>query len=123
MPRVAHSQVQVEAQGFVDRSHQARWDSADWRADPLDGDRAHLLSLGLGVHPQSCLVSWQQHLEREYPLHVAGEGHDGHDTATKSLGHGVGPVISDEDGGATLVGLAAANRVQIDEKDLTAQHR
>ena len=117
------SQVQVEAQCFVDRSHQGRRDSADCRADPLNGDRADLLSLGLGVHPQSCLVSWQQHLEREYPLHVAGDGHHGHHSATKSLGHGVGPVITDEDGGATPVGLTTADGIQINEKDLTAQHR
>jgi hypothetical protein len=35
MPRVARLQLPVEAQRLIDRSHQARPDSADCRADPL----------------------------------------------------------------------------------------
>lgn len=123
MPRSFRSQVQVQAQRFVDSGHQARRDSPDSGPDALNGDRAHLLSLGLGVHPQARLVTWQQHLERKDPLHVAGDGHDGYDSATESLCHGVGPVITDEHRGSALVGLTTANGIQINEKDLTAQHR
>ncbi len=113
----------MEAQCFVDRSHQSRRNPAYCRADPFNGDRANLLTLGFEVHPQSRLVRWQEHLKRKDSLHVAGDGHDGHYAATKSLSHGVGLVIADQYRGATLVGLATAHRVQIDEVNLTAQHR
>jgi hypothetical protein len=39
------------------------------------------------------------------------------------LGHGVGLAITDDDGGAALVGLTTAEGIQINDKDLTVQHR
>ena len=113
----------MEAQRFIDRGHEVRRESAYCRAHPLNGYGPHLLGLGFGISPQSCLVCGQQHLKGKDPLHVAGDWYDGHYSATESMGRGVGPVIADQHRWPTLVGLTTTHGVQVDEKDLTAQHR
>ncbi len=94
------SQLQMEAQRFVDRGHEARRKPANCRAHLLNSYRPHLLSLGLGVLLQSYLVCGQ-HLQREDPLACS--------------------LLTSTAGRACLTRYRA--RVQVDEKDLTAQHR
>ena len=67
-------------------------------------------------------VAGEQRLERVDPVDVARDRDDGHDASTEPLDGGVGTVIADDHRRSSFVGLAATDRLEVDQPDLTAEH-
>jgi hypothetical protein len=77
-------QAQLDAQRLVEFGGKAGRQLPDPPADALDGDRADLLSLCLGVAGQAGFGSGQQNLERVDARDIGGHGHDGDETAAEA---------------------------------------
>ena len=60
----------MEAQGFIRRHHELRWQQPDLWSDSLNSDSADLLGLSLGIELQTSLVRRQEDLKRIHPLSV-----------------------------------------------------
>jgi hypothetical protein len=116
-------EVEVDADGVVEVREEVGGEVAECCSDAFDADGADLFGLGLGVPGEAGAVSGQEGLEGVDPGHVASDRDDRDDTALESLSGCVGAVVADDDGGALLVGFAAADGVEVDQVDVTAEHR
>ena len=74
------------------------------------GNGSELLCLGLGVVLQSGCVCRKQHLKWVDVRDVRGHRHDGDDPLVSSFGGDVRAVVTDNDGGSSLVCLTALGR-------------
>src|SRR6266508_4309448 len=112
----------MQAQGLIDIEHDRVWDDAQPATHPLDGDRADLFSLRLGVAVEPRLGGWKQDLERIDALDVRCHGNHRNDAATQSPSRRVGRVVADDDGWPALVSLGATRGIEIDGMDVAAPH-
>lgn len=62
--RSRHSKREVDSQGLVEGGGKITGQHADTRAEPLDGDGTHLLSLGIRVVIKTGGTSRKEHLKR-----------------------------------------------------------
>lgn len=69
----------MKAESLVQFRGQIATEDTNPLADAFQGNRPHLLGLGLGSVGQSGLRGEKQYLERMNPLDVGRHGHDGHD--------------------------------------------
>jgi|BarGraIncu00222A_1022003.scaffolds.fasta_scaffold00535_16 hypothetical protein len=123
LPHAGSSELEVQAQCVVKLGHQVSGEAADHGAESFHGDRANLFGLGFGVHVDPGFRCWQEDLEGEDSCGAAGDWHHGDDAATQPCCGGVGIVVAHDDCRPALVRLACAGGFQIDESDLTAEHR
>ncbi len=97
--------------------------AADDRSDASDRHRSDLLRLRLGLPRQSTRTHWQEHLEREHAVRVAGDGDNGDDASPQALGGPVCTIVADHDGWSSLSGFADAARGEVDPNDISAVHQ
>jgi len=115
-------QIEMEAQGVVDPLHELERQYSHWVFDPLQGDRADMLRLGLRVGRQPRVSRFEEYLKRQDVISVGRQGHDD-DHPTPGNGRtGVGCVVAHQDGRTPGCGLGADRRSEVDYSDFAASH-
>lgn len=105
--------VKVEPEGLVELTHDPSWKTTEGGSQTLDCNRTHVLRLCLGVDLQAGLGCWNEDLEREDPRRATRERNDRDHASPQALGNGIRLIVADDNGRASLVGLAALRRLKI----------
>ena len=113
----------MKPQRLVQQRHKIRGKLPKLAPDPFHCHGSDLLCLRFRIPRKASSRGRQEHLEGVDMFGVRRHWNNGENTAPETLGRAVGSIVAHDDGRSTIVRLAPAHRIKVDETDLASMHQ